>query len=444
MHAPDGMPGTMLPLRRWFARTSERRVHDEPARPAAKLARSELLRFVLVGVPALGLSLTATTVNAYVPVLARELTSSRFLIGALVSGEGFVSLLWPIWIGAASDRVETRLGPRLPFMLASAPLAAAALFWTPFTRSIPGLVIAVGLYYFAYFTYYAPYRALASDLASREQSGRVNGIVGAFRGAGTGCGLVGGALLFQVWRPLPYWVAAVALIVTTAVPALALRQTASRTNVATDEPGSAATRVWLLVRDHVDIRRVILANVLWRITETGLRAFIVLYLIHGLRKSFSFAALAMGVVAAGALVAAPIAGQLADRYGPTRVMRIMLAVFGIGLWAATFTQSTAWLLAALPVVGFGGAMALSLPYAILMRIMPHKSHGTTAGLYDVSSGAGSLLGPLLTGAAIDLLRPLFESTDGYAAMWPVLGTSTLLSIALLRAPVPEHQPRARS
>ena len=399
--------------------------------PAAQLAPGDLRRFVLIGVPALGLSLSSTTLNAYVPVLARELTSSHFVIGALVSGEGFVSLLWPIWIGAVSDRVATRLGPRLPFMIATAPLGALALVCTPFMRSIPGLVVSVGLYYFAYFTYYAPYRALESDLVEPEESGRVNGIVGIFRGMGMGGGLVGGALLFQLWKPLPYWVAAAALVVTTAVSALGLRRRAAATTA--ERPvGTATARVWALLRDHGDIRRFMLANVLWRVTETGLRAFIVLYLIGGLDKPFSFAAAAMGIVAGGALIAAPIAGKLADRYGPVRVMRIMLAVFGVGLWAATFTRSTRLLFAELPVVGIGGAMALSLPYAILMRLMPRESHGASAGLFDVSSGAGSLLGPLLTGAAIDLLRPLFASTHGYAAMWPVLGTSTLLSIALMR------------
>lgn len=397
---------------------------------SAKLPPGELRKFVLLGVPALGLSIAATTLNAYVPVLARELTSSRAVIGALVSGEGFVSLLLPIWIGAASDRAGTRLGARLPFMVGTAPLAALALACIPFARSIPVLVVEVGVYYLAYFTYYAPYRALESDLVSRQHSGRANAVQGIFRALGMGSGLVGGALLLRLWRPLPYWVAAVILVLTTAVSVLGLRRLAARTTPEAPE-GSAASRVWSLIRDHRDIRRFIAANVLWQLTQTGLRAFIVLYLIHGLRLSFSFAAFAMGIVAAAALLAAPVAGKLADRYGPAVVMRVVLAVFGVGLWTATFTRSTAWLLAVLPIAGLGGAMALSMPYTILMRIMPRESHGASAGLFDVSSGAGSLLGPLVTGVAIDVLHPLFASTDGYAAMWPVLGTSTLLSIPLI-------------
>ncbi|WP_437328012.1 hypothetical protein [Sorangium sp. So ce381] len=64
--------------------------------------------------------------------------------------------------------------------------------------------------------------------------------------------------------------------------------------------------------------------------------------------------------------------------------------------------------------------------------MPARSHGAAAGLFDVSGGIGTLLGPALTGAAIDLLRPLFASTKGYAAMWLVLSASTLASVAMLR------------
>lgn len=43
-----------------------------------------------------------------------------------------------------------------------------------------------------------------------------------------------------------------------------------------------------------------------------------------------------------------------------------------------------------------------------------------------------MLGPLLAGLAISLGKPLFASTDGYAAAWWVAGIAALLSLLPLR------------
>jgi MFS family permease len=177
---------------------------------------------VLLGIPALGLGLAATTLTAYLPVLARELTRSHLLIGTLVGGEGLVALLLPVWVGAASDRVHRRLGRRIPFLLVTAPVAAAALAVAPFGRSILVLAVASFGFFVADFAYCAPYRALYSDLVPRAQSGRAQGIQGIFLGAGMGSALVGGALLLQLWRALPFIVAASVLLATTLVAATRL------------------------------------------------------------------------------------------------------------------------------------------------------------------------------------------------------------------------------
>jgi MFS family permease len=404
---------------------------DAYAAGAARLSRVEVGRYLLLGAPALGLGLAATTLSAYLPIFAHELTRSHLLIGTLVATQGLAALVLPVGVGAASDRLRTRLGGRLPILMATAPIAAVALVVAPFGRTILVLALAALGFFVAETAYYVPYRAMYSDLVPRAHSGRAQGVQGVFRGAGTGAALVGGALLLQAWRPLPFAVAAAVLLATTIAMVAGVRGNA--TQARRDATAAATPRsVWTLLREYPDIRRFMLCNVLWQSTEAGLKSFVVLYLRPGLHQSLGFSAGAMAVAAGAALVAAPLAGKLADRYGAARVMRILLAVFGVGLWIPTFSRSTAVLLSVLPVVGMGGAMALSLPYAILMKVMPRGSHGATAGLFDLSGGAGTLLGPLITGAAIDALAPAFAATGGYAAMWPVIGTAALLSIGLLR------------
>jgi hypothetical protein len=43
-----------------------------------------------------------------------------------------------------------------------------------------------------------------------------------------------------------------------------------------------------------------------------------------------------------------------------------------------------------------------------------------------------VLGPLVVGFSVDSLSSVFDATDGYAAMWPVIGLAVLLSVPLLR------------
>jgi MFS family permease len=66
-----------------------------------------------------------------------------------------------------------------------------------------------------------------------------------------------------------------------------------------------------------------------------------------------------------------------------------------------------------------------------MPLMPDDEHGLITGFYSFSRGLGIVLGPLLAGVAISVLRPLLGSTQGYAAMWLVCGGAILASIAFM-------------
>jgi MFS family permease len=86
----------------------------------------------------------------------------------------------------------------------------------------------------------------------------------------------------------------------------------------------------------------------------------------------------------------------------------------------------------LVVVGFGGGLVMTLPYAILQPLMPDDHHGALTGFYSVSRGIGAALSPLLAGVAIQVLAQPFSSTEGYAAMWLVCGAAVLVSLWPLR------------
>ena len=386
-----------------------------------------------LGAPAFALACSATAVTTFLGVLAQRFTTSGLLVGALLGAQGALALVLPVVIGSWSDRVRTRLGGRLPFVLAGASIASGALVAIGLAESAVLLAVATVAFFAGYFVFYEPYRALYPDHVPADMAGRAQAAQAVWRTSGSLCALLGGGLLYVLWRPLPFLVCAVLV----GLAALALLAWTRRLPAGARRSGDTDLRnplrsLWSSARRERRLHAFLFANALWEFSLSALRAFGLLFLVAGLGLATSSAALIIAAVFAAALPAAAVAGRLADRFGAAYVMRVGATVYGLGLLIPFFTQSTPVLVAAAPIIVFGGALTLALPYTALIPLMPPGMRGGWTGLYSLSRGFGMLLGPLTAGIAIDLLRPALAGTDGYAVVWPIAAAAVLVSIPALR------------
>lgn len=392
-----------------------------------RLQQSRGRFLVVLGLPSLALSLGVTTVSGLLPVIVAA-QSGPLVAGALVAIEGIFALTVPLVIGPLSDRS----GKRLPYLAGAGLVAAAALVLIGLSGPLLLIAVAVAVFYVAYFTYLTPYYALFPDLVERATHGRSQGSLGTWREIGLGLALVAGPVLLALWRPAPFVLAAtVILVITPLFGAVVARRMASGDQRPRTQPQPSHHAVRRLLVEHRPIRWFVAANALWELALAALRAFVILFLTVGLDRPESFASLVLGVVVVAALIAAPLAGWLGDRFGQRRVLAAALWIYGIGLLLPALSASAY----VLPFV-FAGALAavtvMTLPYALLMDLLPGGDHGSAAGVYGFSRGIGLLAGPLLAGLAIVILEPVFTSSDGYAAIFPVASLAVLASIPLLR------------
>ena len=156
-----------------------------------------------------------------------------------------------------------------------------------------------------------------------------------------------------------------------------------------------------------------------------------LFVIEGLGESESFASMVLAVVVVASVVAAPLSGWLGDRVGGRRVMTVCVWVYGLGALVPAFSQSVA-ILPVVLLVALGAVALMTLPYAVLMSLLPESDHGAGAALFGISRGLGLLAGPVLAGLAISLLDGPFASTNGYAALFLVVSASVLATLPLVR------------
>jgi MFS family permease len=399
-----------------------------------QLERQEKRTLAALGLPTFALALSITVVSTYLPVVARDFTSSSTVIGLLIGGEGLMALFLPVLVGVWSDRLRTHLlGGRLPFLIAAMPVVAVSLVAMGLVSSMLGLAVSVGVFFAAYFVAYEPYRALYPDLLDDDIAARGQATQAIWRGAGTALALAGGGVLLSAARVLPFATSAVISLACTGLFVwFAFRRGVTESDPQSPRLHEVVHRLWRLLRERRPLRALLVANALWELSLAALKTFVVLYIVRGLGYSVSEASLFIGATALVILVAAAMSGRLGDRYGKRRVMGVALVVYAVGLLVPFFTSEPLLLVPAIPLIAFGGGVVMSLPYALLIPMMPPKGHGALTGLYSMSRGVGVVLGPVLGGAAIDALKPQLGSTEGYGAMWLVCAAAVALSIPLLR------------
>jgi MFS family permease len=238
-------------------------------------------------------------------------------------------------------------------------------------------------------------------------------------------------LLLTIARPLPFCVAAVVLAAAvTAFVVLVLRHGLAQRSQGTGEgPLNVARRVGRVFREHAELRAYLIANALWELALSALKAFVILYLTLGLGYNLATGSLIVGGVAFLILIGAGVAGKAGDKFGRARVITIALWFYGIGFLVPAFTTSRLIIVASIPFIAAGGGTVMTLAYALLMPLMPEDEHGALTGFYSLSRGIGIIAGPILAGVLIAFTSGgPFAATQGFQAVWIVCAAAAFASI----------------
>ncbi len=79
---------------------------------------------------------------------------------------------------------------------------------------------------------------------------------------------------------------------------------------------------------------------------------------------------------------------------------------------------------------------MTLPYAILMRLMPKHQVGGFTAMFSMVRGLANIIAPMVTGGVIDVTAHLLEGTPHagreYASIWAVCGLMIILSLFFFR------------
>jgi maltose/moltooligosaccharide transporter len=390
---------------------------------------------LVLTLPTLGFATGLSLVTTYLPLILKQYTSSATLIGFAIGGEGIFSSLIPLWVGVMSDRIWTkRWGRRRPFMIFAAPFMAASLMLAPFQPGYVPIAVSTFVFFAAYHFYTSPYQSLLPDVTPPGSHGKVQGFQTFMRGGGMFMGMVVAGVLFYRWRPLPFILCSVLIMVFTYLTVVKIQEPEPERSLLLPRQGiwSEMKRIWQSTRQNKGIQRFLVASFLWESTLAGLRPFIMLWFIYALGATAQVGALLLGLVGVTYMVAGLASGFLADKYGRSRIMRAGLWVYLGGCLFGAFITDIKWAFIFLPFFGLGGAIVLTLPYAILIRLMPKEHIGQFTGMFSMTRGLANIIAPVIAGGAIDIGGKYLHGGRQYSAIWLVSGVMIAISLLFFR------------
>ncbi|HEY8470711.1 MAG TPA: MFS transporter [Longimicrobiales bacterium] len=395
----------------------------------------------------LGSTAGQTVMVALLPVLLARYAPSALWIGFAVGAEGAFALLVPYWIGHFSDALPPalarRFGRRTFFLLIMAPLMALALCAAPFLEGYWPLAGVSFVFFAALHGYLTPLWALMVDAVPDERRGRVHGVRGALHALGLGYGLVAGGLLFGLWEPLPFLLAAALVLATTWLTYGAAPPTARDRELPEEPDRSSVVRIWRELRERPAVRRLLAANALWTGAVDGIRPYVFLFAVTVLGISVAEASLVLVVLVAGLGVGAVAIGHLGDRYGRAWLLQAGSLLTGLAMLAGVAVREVPAALLLLLASGVGAATLIALPYPLFAGFAGDRAIGRYTGLYILMMGLGRVVAPVLVGAGIDLGARLYPETQGYPLMWPIAGVLALAGSLVLRSSILAARREAR-
>jgi len=396
-------------------------------------------RIFILGFGFFGVSVLNALYNSYVPnFLQSRFGLSTSVIGVFMALDNIAALIIQPSVGPWSDRIRTRIGRRMPFILVGVPISAIAFGLIPVAAILPFFVACTTSFFLAMAFWRTPVVALMPDITPSEKRSQANGIINFMGGLGAIIAFLAGSAMYKINPGFPFWVGSGLVILAALMVYLFIKEPTEFVETERYNIIGSLVEVWK-DRDKSAIR-LLFAIFFWFLGYTAIEAFFTLYAKNYLGLSEADGSRLLGhlslLFVLFAIPSGLIGGNLGRR-GTISTGIILLAgvIFGISITPiSTLTN----VLTKLPVLGeipgisiflmLGGiAWSLininSLPMVVDMTSM--ERIGTFTGLYYLFSTLSAILGPISNGLLIDL------TGGNYNALMSLAPTTLLIALVLM-------------
>ncbi|TFG83789.1 MAG: MFS transporter [Spirochaetales bacterium] len=398
--------------------------------------RSYLGLTFLIGFGFFTMGLMDPLYDTYVPAFLGNYIHSRFAIGAVMTLDNVLQLFLIPIVAVWSDRTRTRIGRRMPFILALLPASAFFFGLIPWAAaaSLSALIVAIFLLNIFKTSVRGPIVALMPDTIPGVFRSEANGVINTMGGIGTILGTLVLARLMDVdivlpiigstKDKLPFPIAGIFVLIAVVVLFFFVRERNHDAEAVEERIPVMQSIKQVVAQKDKSAFYILLSIFLWFMAHEGVKPFLGLYARDALGATSGMMALPQGIAGISYALAAIPMGYLAHRLGRRKLIRGSLT--GLAVLTAVFTAFS--LLG--PTMGLRGSgafyvfLGMMLVYGVfwgsvitnsfpmLWQMSTFGNIGIFTGLYYTFSQGASILAPPITGLVIDITN-LFRPSPEY-------------------------------
>lgn len=363
--------------------------------------------------------------DTYVPIFLSKYIGSMSLVGFIMTIDNILAIFLIPIVSAWSDRTNTRIGRRMPYILVLLPLTAIFFGAIPYAAgaSLAALIAILLLLNVTKQSVRGPVVALMPDTIPADYRSEANGVINTMGGIASIVGTIGLArlmdldtklpLLGNTKDRLPFPLAGLFVVLAIILLFVFIREKKPDQTETSEQkiPMIESFRNVAAQKDKSALY-ILISLFLWFLGYQGVLPFIGKYSVDVLKTSSGTAALAAGMVGIAYAIFALPSGYVAHRVGRKKTIRASLLVISI-LTAILFAHP--WLTAAMPgslklasfwaimfLFGIFWVSIITNSFPMLWQMAEWGTIGIYTGLYYTASQAAAILAPILTGLIIDV------------------------------------------
>lgn len=368
----------------------------------------------LIGFGFFGISLIWSVYNVYVPIFLHdrfELPAS--VIGIVMTLDNIAALIIQPVIGVWSDRTRTRLGRRMPYVLAGAPIAALCFALVPFAQALPLFMASIMGMLLAMALFRTPVIALMPDVTPSPLRSQANGVINLMGGLGGLIAFFISGTLYKQNPANPFLLGALLLVGSSALLLLFVREPKAPAETAERESPFKDIGQLFSSRDKSGLA-ILSAILFWFLAYAALETFFSLYARSHLSIAETESPVQLGLLSVVFVLFAVPAGLIGGRAGRRVTISTGIVIFVIMLSLAFVlpaeTLATPLLSLGkvyvvsllLMVCGLGWALININSLPMVVDLTDESKVGTYTGLYYLFSTFAAIAGPIVNGFIIQL------------------------------------------